>query len=1086
MAAPKLDPRTIGDVVETARTLAAGTPTLPGYVEDWTGVDSPVDPGRRAINLFARLMELLIEHENRIPEKNFLRFLDFVGVERSPGSPARAPLTFLLAKDAREGAVVPKGTQAATTQSESVDAQVFETESEFYASVARLEKTVAVVPSLEGYAEVALGDQPPDPVWLADVSRAVTALTTSASDLLTVPHTLYLLGDSLFGREEPVDVTLVFTLASGDGAALSAANVAWKSYEPQSEEWVALEAVDLLVSPSEVQVQLPGLSGVGEVEVAGITGRFIAGTLHPTNVGGLILPHITSVAGLLGASGGATPSVPDFAFANAQAIDLTKPFRPFGERPAYGDAFYLGSLTAFSPEVESVELISTILPYTEADLLAMFTGINAPIDIVTVVEWQYLRGDGVWQSIATFEHQVNAVDSPSLAVTKSALTLDGAGNATVVEGSPAFFGTTTIDGAEVVDFRLTLGSDIGLREVNGQQAYWLRAILRSKEPYGSDGFVIPGTTTAPPVFVGALLVPPTVETLTVTHTHRAAPILPATVIAVNDFEAVDQSDANSTAASSFPPFVRLQDHSVGGVAAVFAPEPALYLGLDRPLEQEFVSLFVHLDEATSQAAAPLESGEPLVSFEYFTEAETWKPLDVEDGTGDLTTSGAVAFLAPPDAAPLALFTSLLSDERREGDPALFWIRARLASGTYDRPPKVLGVYLNTVMADHHTTVTGDLLIGSGTGRLRQQIQLVRYPVLGGDLWVREPERPSEVALDALLQDVLGQLRLDDPQAELTADDLVDRSDPAKGQDTIWVRWHRVPNFAASKALSRHYTLDPVRGLLAFGDGEKGLIPPIARDNLALRGFRSGGGESGREAATPLKIKELKTSLPFVSKVFNPVRATGGSDAWNIDDVMRFGPQSIKNRGRAVTTEDYEWMVQERFGQAAKVRCLPTRAPGSGQQLVFRPGAITAIVVPKSAEVLPRPSNGLINEIRWYLQERTLGCIVTEVHVIGPTYHPVSISAKVKATVSREASAVQRRVASTLEAWLHPITGSDDSGGWAFGRDVFLSEVYAVIAAVPGVDYVITASFVDAPAADTIDIDENYLTASGTHQIEVVA
>ena len=61
------------------------------------------DPGRQLIELAARLIELLAERVNRVPEKNLLAFLDLSGVERAPGVPAEAPVTFPLSPRSEEG-----------------------------------------------------------------------------------------------------------------------------------------------------------------------------------------------------------------------------------------------------------------------------------------------------------------------------------------------------------------------------------------------------------------------------------------------------------------------------------------------------------------------------------------------------------------------------------------------------------------------------------------------------------------------------------------------------------------------------------------------------------------------------------------------------------------------------------------------------------------------------------------------------------------------------------------------------------------------------------------------------------------------
>jgi hypothetical protein len=43
----------------------------------------------------------------------------------------------------------------------------------------------------------------------------------------------------------------------------------------------------------------------------------------------------------------------------------------------------------------------------------------------------------------------------------------------------------------------------------------------------------------------------------------------------------------------------------------------------------------------------------------------------------------------------------------------------------------------------------------------------------------------------------------------------------------------------------------------------------------------------------------------------------------------------------------------------------------------------------------------------------------------------------------------------------------------------------VIERVQGVDHVVEATFVDQPALSRMDVDQNVLVASGTHQIAIV-
>jgi predicted phage baseplate assembly protein len=254
----------------------------------------------------------------------------------------------------------------------------------------------------------------------------------------------------------------------------------------------------------------------------------------------------------------------------------------------------------------------------------------------------------------------------------------------------------------------------------------------------------------------------------------------------------------------------------------------------------------------------------------------------------------------------------------------------------------------------------------------------------------------------------------------------------------------------------------------------------------MRGFEAGGGEKANTDAVPLAIQELKTSLPFIDRVFNVQAASGGADAWTVPRLLELGPQSIKNRGRLVTTEDYEWMILERFSQVARVRCLATRAPGPGGELVFKAGAVTVIVVPRSAERRPQPSQRLIRQIRDFLARTALAAIDGDIHVKGPDYTEVSVSALLTPAVPELSNVILRRAAAELEGFLHPLTGGEDRTGYGFGRAVYLSEVQAVLERIDGVDHVEEAVFLGAgPGVQSFLVSENSLASSGIHDIRLV-
>ncbi|HEX8852874.1 MAG TPA: hypothetical protein VF754_05270, partial [Pyrinomonadaceae bacterium] len=106
LTAPNLDDRRFKDIVEEARSL------IPRYAPEWTDHNDS-DPGITLIQLFAWMSEVILFRLNRVPERNYIKFLQLIGVEQRAAHPARAELTCTLASPDTFTAHIPRGTQAA-------------------------------------------------------------------------------------------------------------------------------------------------------------------------------------------------------------------------------------------------------------------------------------------------------------------------------------------------------------------------------------------------------------------------------------------------------------------------------------------------------------------------------------------------------------------------------------------------------------------------------------------------------------------------------------------------------------------------------------------------------------------------------------------------------------------------------------------------------------------------------------------------------------------------------------------------------------------------------------------------------------
>jgi predicted phage baseplate assembly protein len=128
LPAPNLDDlRFQRDLVDEARRR------IIRYCPEWTDYNLS-DPGITLIELFAWMTEMLVYRLNRVPEKNYVKFMELLGIYLQPASSARTELTFYLSTPFPIGpeddtvAIVPQGTEVATRRTEEEEEVTFTTD----------------------------------------------------------------------------------------------------------------------------------------------------------------------------------------------------------------------------------------------------------------------------------------------------------------------------------------------------------------------------------------------------------------------------------------------------------------------------------------------------------------------------------------------------------------------------------------------------------------------------------------------------------------------------------------------------------------------------------------------------------------------------------------------------------------------------------------------------------------------------------------------------------------------------------------------------------------------------------------------
>ena len=137
LTAPQLDSRTFEDLVAEAKAR------IPRYTPEWTDFNES-DPGIVLVQLHAWLTETILYQLNRVPDAQYVKFLQLVGIDRTPAAPARADVSFALKKTVTDAVVIPRGTRIGVADPDLEQPPVFETDRSMVALPGRLAEVFSV------------------------------------------------------------------------------------------------------------------------------------------------------------------------------------------------------------------------------------------------------------------------------------------------------------------------------------------------------------------------------------------------------------------------------------------------------------------------------------------------------------------------------------------------------------------------------------------------------------------------------------------------------------------------------------------------------------------------------------------------------------------------------------------------------------------------------------------------------------------------------------------------------------------------------------------------------------------------------
>jgi len=264
-------------------------------------------------------------------------------------------------------------------------------------------------------------------------------------------------------------------------------------------------------------------------------------------------------------------------------------------------------------------------------------------------------------------------------------------------------------------------------------------------------------------------------------------------------------------------------------------------------------------------------------------------------------------------------------------------------------------------------------------------------------------------------------------------------------------WIEVDSFVRTGATERHYYVqrdDQDRLTVFFGDNAQGRIPAAGASIRAL--YRVGGGVRGNVGAGTIRtVVSVLThrGSPLTVQAINPVAASGGEARQSIEDAKRQGPRTLRALGRAVTLEDFEILAED-FPGIARARALL----GVGAEGGCCCG-VTVHVVPEGGGQM---SADLRERLLTQLEAVKMAGTCTE--LADAEYVEVDIDGVVFVGPTFVQAEVEQAFLDELESYFRL-----DGEFVDFGRGVFVSDLYALIDNVDGVDHVDLTKVTRRPA-----------------------
>lgn len=999
---------------------------VPCYTPEWNfSIENDRDSGNALVKVFVEILMQIINSLNQMPQRNFIEFMNLIGIANLPASASKVPITVKLSDNVNHDVLLKIGTKFEAEANSMHPALTFESVEDMLVTQARLIDIYCSIKSIDTIFKYSLRYLNQKPFTLFSAENEDHSLNSNIQE-----HILYLSHSDLFNIKsdkiilelniavaDENDIDRIKGLFDHNGSVeIVTWEYGWKiDAETQLEIKDTSKILNSKVSKKNgmISIELKKINDqekeIQRLSVNGIDSRWIRCRLLPLanspdreRFWKALKPNILKDILISVSTADQSSLSPDFLAHNdvplQEKMESGRFCSPFGNKPSSLDSFYIASGDGFSKKGESIQIDITF-DITNSNKKFFNSGDEYPI-----LAWEYWNGRG-W---ALLDDVRNENINPDM---------------------------------NRISFICPL--DIEPVTIIGQTDYWIRVRIVSGD-YGRPllKLIIKNGSLYWEEDLSAVKEPRIKSILIAVKSVESK--VPMHCLTYNNV----QYTSHLNNAGKFDP---LGFNIFNGIEDI---HPTVYLGFDKKLENGPVHLYIDLTENLGSE----KNDKSNLSFEYYSGAlNKWNRLKAEDGTDSFAKKGDIRFAFPSDFNNKMVFgndiywikcvdnsniflspLSKFKDDMQKligfnkGNLRVFLANNSNNSNNAISLPKINALFLNTVLSINATKKEKQVL-GSSNGQPNQSFALL-------DTIILENDYQEEIWINEGLAQIL--------EIDISQEEIQQTKDSNGNIIDSWVLWRKAEDFRRSGPNDRVFVHNTIDKKYVFGDGIRGKIPPTGVDNIQITYF-IGGGIQGNVNAK--EIRTLKDFVPYVDSVLNPLPADGGIDRETTDSLLVRGSEVLRNRNRAVSALDYESLIHGAFPSLAKIKC----SSGIDSDGKLRSGHITIVIIPSSSEERPIPTIALINNVKEYLLRYSAQMLMKDlsIKVIPPVYVTTSITADIYPADPSSAAIVKNKALDKLSTFLNSLYGGFDGMGWNFGSPVHAADIYMLFKNINEIDHV---------------------------------